>query len=268
MDKEQLFSLFLGCVPTEVEEYELMRYFSKFGGISSIELKKRKNGKCIGFGYLHCNDKETQSRILANRHYLFGREFVVEPILEKEYLSKKKFDKQDRFISVSRLKRDEWDQHKFTDFFSQYGELEKCFLNPGSDELLTGCVTFTNPEGVINTLRCKKIRSKGMKVKAFLQKGLNNQFQDGTQMTHSAINGDSSDLPLFPYTTSGRLLQNLKSIKLLTFEHEESDFAYLQKSSYPIRIRTNHYHYDSNLKFNRTVRRHGLEVPLQISKHY
>ena len=58
-------SLYIGCIPCKGEESVILDYFGSWGSLINVNLKKRRNGKNCGFGYLKCADLSTYTAILA-----------------------------------------------------------------------------------------------------------------------------------------------------------------------------------------------------------
>lgn len=75
--------IYIGCLPGEALESELLEIFSKYGTIVKINLMRKKGHsnptddkegkkdpneieKCVGSGHLICGDEETYNKILKS----------------------------------------------------------------------------------------------------------------------------------------------------------------------------------------------------------
>lgn len=63
--------IFVGRVPISTLEQELKTYFSEYGSITDVIIKRHpKSGISKGYAFIDCGDKETYDRILSKKHTL------------------------------------------------------------------------------------------------------------------------------------------------------------------------------------------------------
>lgn len=102
--KNQAFSIYVGCLPYKVTEKAVYTYFSTFGKISEVKIRKRKNGHGCGYGYIMCEDIESYRTILSQEKYLFmNRTLVVQKVLKKQDRIKKHEDLDRRRIQINNV---------------------------------------------------------------------------------------------------------------------------------------------------------------------
>lgn len=121
--------IFLGSLPGNSDEQELLDLFSLYGQVSKVKLKKRKRGVCTGHGYLICQSDETFRNILScSSQYVYkGREIDVMPFLYKDSLKSHQETFNRKRISVSNIPL-EATSEDLEELFEQMGEVHKAFI--------------------------------------------------------------------------------------------------------------------------------------------
>ena len=89
--------LFIGGLPREANEKDITEYFSKFGEVVSVNLKRDlKSGRSRGFAFIVFQTDVIINPILGNHHMICGKRVAVD-LAQKEYQkvcirSHKKYD--------------------------------------------------------------------------------------------------------------------------------------------------------------------------------
>lgn len=156
--------MYIGCIPCKAKEEELFGYFSRFGNIECINLKRRKNGKCCGFGYVICKDKETHGNIIGYKdHFFYERTLLVQEVLCKQKLLEKNHDIDSRRIIIYNLDI-RWTEQTLRGYFSQYGAIERSTITKPKklsslnynleSPRFEGKITFAKGRSAVKALKC------------------------------------------------------------------------------------------------------------------
>ena len=79
-------AIHLGCLPPTAEETRLFNYFSQFGSISYVWVKRSDSGIALGIGTVNCNDQNTYAGILYHQDHIFeGRKIFCTKIVNIDY---------------------------------------------------------------------------------------------------------------------------------------------------------------------------------------
>jgi RNA recognition motif. (a.k.a. RRM, RBD, or RNP domain) len=124
-----VYKLYIGCLPGDASESELLALFSNYGCIEKIILTKKKttldlncsdlnpskyghnqtetepdtNEKCLGFGHLTCSNYETHELILKSSIYYRQRKLEISNYLDNNDLQKLHLDINLRKVLVKYL---------------------------------------------------------------------------------------------------------------------------------------------------------------------
>ena len=120
--------IYVGCLPGEATEEMVKSLFGVHGQIKEVILIKKKSRKCIGSGYIICQDKTTYDRILAAEVFYQDRKLETSPFLEKEELQKLHEDINIRKVLVKNLPV-ELTNEELYDLFRMFGEVVNAFIS-------------------------------------------------------------------------------------------------------------------------------------------
>lgn len=68
------YRIFVGKLPVSIQEDDLLAYFSQFGHIFDVSIKKDAiSGYSKGFGFINCSDQSVYDAILGQKHRLGGK---------------------------------------------------------------------------------------------------------------------------------------------------------------------------------------------------
>jgi len=152
-------ALYVGSLPSNVTKGELQRYFSRFGEIAFVCLEMRSKNRNKGFGYILPAAEDVYLAILQLRHTINNKHIRVERFLNSNALSLKHIDLNERRAIVCNLKFYEWDSENFEKLMSQFGTIEKIYLNKNN-----ALVTKTISGGVIYRDRSSLQNAKNSEV--------------------------------------------------------------------------------------------------------
>ena len=117
-------------LPWKITEEELKEYFEKFGEAVMVQIKKDpKSGQSKGFGFVKFLDYDTQMRVVAKRHNIFGRWCDVRiPLSNKgeEHFSYQSSE-FNRKIFVGRI-TEEFSCEDLRLYFKKFGEVSDVFI--------------------------------------------------------------------------------------------------------------------------------------------
>jgi hypothetical protein len=149
------YKLFLGCIPGTANETELLSFLLQYADIKLLELERRKNKKCSGYGSIIVTSKEARDSLLAARPVYLDRELQILPFLEKSDLVKSQMEFNQRRIVVAQLDKNT-SESDLVSYFSQFGALEKTFVvvNRSDHNMLPyGHVVFADDKSASKVLR-------------------------------------------------------------------------------------------------------------------
>lgn len=122
--KKPTSSIFVGGLKASFTEEVIKAYFTKFGEVESIEMKKRKKGINKGFCIVKFSNGKIAERVLKRKeHFIEKRLVTCREYLNGGELKKSKQEKNNRKIYISGLSPDITNED-IMDFFKKFGEVE------------------------------------------------------------------------------------------------------------------------------------------------
>lgn len=200
----EITKMFVGGLNWDTSEDDLKAYFSKYGPIISVQIRKDREGKSKGYGFVDFENASSITEVLATRHILDGK--VIDP---KRAIPKTEQDKIGK-IFVGGL-HPEIKPKAFEEFFSKYGNILDAQLMINKNTGMCrgfGFITYDTPQAIEPLVAAKFIDFNGKKIeikraeqKASLAtpaRGRMNQFND--QGTPSQLAGmqNSMGMPMDP----------------------------------------------------------------------
>ncbi|CAL8097521.1 unnamed protein product [Calicophoron daubneyi] len=134
-------------LPWQTDETSLRKYFSRFGDLVMVQLKKDPNtNKSRGYGFIRFNDYSAQVMCLAEQHVIDNRVCDV-----RIPISKVEGDRQDvcRKIHVGGL-TEEIGAEALREFFSKYGRVVDVFIPKPFRSF--AFVTFDDPDSATSVM--------------------------------------------------------------------------------------------------------------------
>ena len=128
-DEASVPCIFIGCLPIRIDHDELFQFFAKHANIDRINIKRRKNGKGCGFGYLFCKDMASYNSLLSGGPYVFrNRKLVVTKFVLKRRGTESKFQLDERRVKLNNISSAiKADQIRL--FLSSFGSIERLQIN-------------------------------------------------------------------------------------------------------------------------------------------
>ena len=121
--------VFLGGIPFNVQEHELLSYFSKFGEVVQLTLpfcKRRKRLK--GFAFVEFSSRQSYKKVLLQKHhFLKGRFMTARPALDKTLAKINSEQIQRQKIFAKGFPQGTTEVEIFN-FFSQYGQVNRILI--------------------------------------------------------------------------------------------------------------------------------------------
>lgn len=172
MEEEKNYSayqVFVGGLPSNTTENDLLQYFKQFGAINSCkpQMWKSSKKKCRGFALLNCNNRLTYQKIIRSKHTFKNR--LIE--CKKAFSSKKELREYEedligRKVFVGGLPLN-LRSEQLQKFFQKFAEVEiayvvtkhKCKKSKGF-----GYVCFRTVEECHRILKIKKFDLNGKKI--------------------------------------------------------------------------------------------------------
>ncbi len=134
---EKSLRIFIGGIAAREDTEVIEAYFKQFGTITNCKIKRnKKNGRCLGFGFITCGDQETHAKIIAQKtHTVNGRVVECKENLKKEKLSNNIEKEKNRKLFVSGLPH-YIKNEELLDYFLKFGVVVNAYVicKPGSDE--------------------------------------------------------------------------------------------------------------------------------------
>jgi len=121
--------LFIAGFGAEVSEENLFNYFSKFGCVGQVKIKRKLNDatKTSGFGFISISPLTTLTDIVSEEHYLSGQKIQCQKALSHAEASKRKRDEKCRKVFVGGLPR-KLSNEQLCHYFKQFGVIEKGYV--------------------------------------------------------------------------------------------------------------------------------------------
>jgi RNA recognition motif-containing protein len=127
-DLEDQFRLFVGGLPQNLDEQQLIKYFSFFGRIEDANIiRNQKKGYSKGYGFIKCADNQTRKLILASSHSILGKKLDVNFPTSKANSQAFKSYNYNRKIYVPGLKPCAT-EFGLKSYFQQFGRVFKVYL--------------------------------------------------------------------------------------------------------------------------------------------
>ena len=116
-------------LPWKITEDELKEYFEQFGETLMVQIKKDpRSGQSKGFGFVKFSDYETQMRVVAKRHNIFGRWCDVRiPLSKGEEQFSYQSSEFNRKLFVGRITED-FTVEDLRSYFKKFGEISDVFI--------------------------------------------------------------------------------------------------------------------------------------------
>ena len=122
----QNFLIFIGCLHGKTNEQLVEAYFSQFGPIYNIRLRKKGQGGSAGFGTFSVSSYEQFRRIIDQDHFLLGRKIICREYLlgnQKEAFLK---DLNQRRVFIRNVPP-EFSDLDIRAIFSRFGNVNKAY---------------------------------------------------------------------------------------------------------------------------------------------
>ena len=168
-------SVFVGGVKACFTQLEIRKYFSQFGSVVSVKMKKSRKKKSInrGFCIVKFENPKSAKRVISIKHHMIcQRKVTCREFLKGNELKKSKRHKNDRKIYINNLPK-ETTNGDIEALFSQFGAVESAYTL--SDEITGyskgfGFVTFEDKstlERVFGASRELRIGTNSISVALF-----------------------------------------------------------------------------------------------------
>lgn len=165
--------LFISKIPEDIKRKDLNFYFSQFGNVEILSLQRKPTGKTPQIAIIQASSEETFKKILETPLHKLSEE--SSPMRIEEYLTGKELEEKQKDVYERRVSifgvYGKMTNEEIKGKFSQFGEVEVCYLNyyPDNPFKAHGFITFCDLEGKENALRKKfiKINKKKVKIRPF-----------------------------------------------------------------------------------------------------
>lgn len=87
-DAREEYKLFLGCIPGSASEEDILPVLLQYADVKYLELERRKNKKCSGYGKIVVGSLQAYETLLSSKPFYEERELQILPYLEKADLVK------------------------------------------------------------------------------------------------------------------------------------------------------------------------------------
>ncbi|XBW38474.1 hypothetical protein QEN19_004064 [Hanseniaspora menglaensis] len=156
----EITKMFVGGLNWDTSEDDLKDYFSKYGPVISVQIRKDREGKSKGYGFVDFERASSIAEVLATRHILDGK--VIDP---KRAIPKTEQDKIGK-IFVGGL-HPEIKPKAFEEFFSKYGNIIDAQLMINKNTGMCrgfGFITYDTPQAIEPLVAAKFIDFNGKKI--------------------------------------------------------------------------------------------------------
>lgn len=180
----EIKKMFVGGLNWDTTEDDLRDYFGKYGTVENVSIRKDREGKSKGYGFVDFENSSAVEKVLSTRHILDGK--VIDP---KRAIPKTEQDKVGK-IFVGGLPA-EIKPKGFKEFFSQYGNVLDAQLMINKNTGMCrgfGFITYDSPLAIEPLVAKKFIDYNGrdVEIKRAEQKaslatparGRNNQYDN------------------------------------------------------------------------------------------
>lgn len=156
----EITKMFVGGLNWDTSEDDLKAYFTKYGPVVSVQIRKDREGKSKGYGFVDFEKASSIAEVLATRHILDGK--VIDP---KRAIPKTEQDKIGK-IFVGGL-HPEIKPKAFEEFFSKYGNIIDAQLMINKNTGMCrgfGFITYDTPQAIEPLVAAKFIDFNGKKI--------------------------------------------------------------------------------------------------------
>lgn len=130
------FKLYIGCLPANADEQELIEALTEFGSVKSVSLIQKK-GKCVGSANAEADDEQSFKNFIESQIFYQGRKLEISAFLMEGNLKMIQEDMNLRKVAVRNLFGDTTDE-EIHEAFSKYGEIENAFMSADKKEDIKG----------------------------------------------------------------------------------------------------------------------------------
>jgi len=124
-DSEDPMDLVILGIPWKCTEDELRKYFTSYGEVEFVDIKMKANGESKGFGFIRFVEKESESKVLLQKHLIGGRWCEVKVPDSKD--GKKQDHKSSCKIFVGRL-TESITKEDLETHFSEFGSVTDVYI--------------------------------------------------------------------------------------------------------------------------------------------
>lgn len=180
--------LFVGGLPSSVDEEILRDYFSKLTSVTNLKIARDKKSKgSKGYAYVTLAESCVIPTIVGTHHHLHGRKLDVQVASRKGERHVWKNEQRKRRLFLIDLPCEVTTQ-EFEQAFSRFGELHNAYTvveSGDSEENRYGYVEFEQPESAERALNTKVyIRGKLIQISKFRNKEQTSDLEIGNQPIH------------------------------------------------------------------------------------
>lgn len=177
--------LFVGGLPSSVDEEILREYFSKLTSVTNLKIARDKKSKgSKGYAYVTLADSCVIPTIVGTHHHLHGRKLDVQVASRKGERHVWKNEQRKRRLFLIDLPCEVTTQ-EFEQAFSRFGELHNAYTvieSGDSEENRYGYVEFEQPESAARALNAiVYIRGKLIQISKYRNKEQTSDLEIGNQ---------------------------------------------------------------------------------------
>ena len=178
-------TIHLGCLPITAQEYQLFQYFSQFGCITHVIIRRSISGQATGIGTVDCGDEATYSGILYHQDHIFqGRKIFCTKLFKGRQLKEKREELEARRLFISNIAYNATDQQIF-EAMSYFGPVQNAYRIVKSDQVRQafGFVTFQDEVSAKRAAEAGFIylKDRKMKISSFKKPNSEKMVQKETQ---------------------------------------------------------------------------------------
>lgn len=155
--------IYISCLPSQIEDEAVFNYFSQFGAVAYIDVKRddTEDQRCTGFCQVTCSTVEMKDRIMSESHTLQGKILKITPYYEGDQLARYRELIKTHRIYVKNLPIDTSDQ-ELRSIFLPYGRIDNayCVKKKRYPNKKFGYVLFEDPKS-INQIPEREIMFRG-----------------------------------------------------------------------------------------------------------
>lgn len=179
------FKVFVGCIPGEVEESTLKRFFRSLGNITGLSIKFNNQAQKVNAGYciVNCKDEKTFKKLTTGPIYFHDRKLECRPYLDKSQLGSYKEDYNLRRVYIYNILEKTTDMQMKAMFERVVGPVENAYCIrdkvKNKNSLIFGYVLFKEKIDAQRAVKMKRIsfRGQNIKIKEFLEKGKQKEYK-------------------------------------------------------------------------------------------